>query len=64
MHLLLAITTPDAYAVDDVALLRLVPQTTSLVGARRARGAVDNIQLAVLPAAVKTEMGMVSKIKG
>lgn len=44
----LAATTADADTVDNVALLGLVAQTASLVGARRAGGAVDNVQLTVL----------------
>lgn len=44
----LATTTADANAVDHIALLGLVTQTTSLVGARRARGAVNDVQLTVL----------------
>ena len=48
---LLAVTTADADAVDNVALLGLVAETTSLVGARGTRGTVDNVQLTVLPAA-------------
>merc|ERR1712230_27034 len=37
--------------VDDVALLGLVSHAAGLVWARRARGAVDHVQLAELPAA-------------
>lgn len=44
----LAATTADANAVDDIALLGLVSEAAGLVGARRARGAVNNIQLTVL----------------
>lgn len=44
----LATTTADANAVDDIALLGLVSEAAGLVGARRARGAVNNIQLTVL----------------
>ena len=44
----LATTTSDADSVDDIALLGLVTQTTSLVGTRRTRGAVDDVQLTVL----------------
>lgn len=51
MSMLLAVATAHANTVNHVALLGLVTQTASLVGARRARGAVDNVQLAVLPAA-------------
>lgn len=49
--MLLAVATAHANTVDHVALLGLVTHTASLVGARRARGAVDDVQLAVLPAA-------------
>ena len=48
---LLAATTADTHAVDDIALLGLVTQAASLVRARGARGAVDDVQLTVLPAA-------------
>ena len=48
--MLLAVTTADADAVDNVALLGLVAKTTSLVRARGARSTVDDVQLAVLPA--------------
>lgn len=44
----LAATTADTHAVDNVALLGLVAETAGLVGARRAGGAVDNVQLTVL----------------
>ena len=44
----LAATTADADAVDDVALLGLVSEAAGLVGARRARGAVDDVQLTEL----------------
>jgi hypothetical protein len=44
----LATSTADADAVDNVALLGLVPETAGLVGARGAAGAVDNLQLAKL----------------
>ena len=53
---LLAVTAADADAVDNVALLSLVAKTASLVGARRAGGTVNDVQLAVLPApALSTE---------
>ena len=48
--LLFPAASADTDAVDDVALLCLVPQAAGLVRARRAGGAVDDIQLAVLPA--------------
>ncbi|KAL2282014.1 hypothetical protein FJTKL_11098 [Diaporthe vaccinii] len=44
----LAATAADADTVDDIALLGLVTEAASLVGARGARGAVDDIQLAEL----------------
>jgi len=44
----LATTTAHAHAVDDKALLGLVAQTARLVRAARARGAVDDVQLAKL----------------
>lgn len=44
----LAATTADADTVDDIALLGLVSETTGLVGARGARGTVDNVQLTKL----------------
>lgn len=51
-HLFLAVTPPDTDTVDNVALLGLVTQAASLVGAGRAGCAVDDVQLTVLPAAV------------
>jgi len=48
---LLAVTPPHANTVDDIALLGLVAQAASFVGTRRARSAVNDVQLAVLPAA-------------
>ena len=48
--MLLAVTAADTDAVDNVALLGLVAKTAGLVGAGRARGAVDDVELAVLPA--------------
>ena len=45
---LLAVATAYANAVDDIALLGLVAQTTGLVEARGTRGAVDNVQLTEL----------------
>lgn len=47
---LFAVATTDTDAVDDVALLGLVAQAASLVGARGARGTVDYGELTVLPA--------------
>ena len=48
----LAVTPADTDTVDDIALLGLVAKTASLVGARWARCAVDDVQLTVLPAPV------------
>ena len=48
----LAVAPADTDAVDDIALLGLVAKTTSLVGARWTRCAVDDVQLTVLPAPV------------
>ena len=47
----LAVTPPNTNAVDDISLLGLVTKSASLVGARGARCAVDDVQLAELPAA-------------
>ena len=44
----LAATAADAHTVDNIALLGLVTETAGLVGARGARGAVDNVQLTKL----------------
>ena len=44
----LAATATDTDTVDDIALLGLVTETTSLVGARRTRSAVDSGQLTEL----------------
>ena len=48
----LAVAPADTDAVDNIALLGLVAKTTSLVGARWTRCAVDDVQLTVLPAPV------------
>lgn len=48
---LFAVTAADTDAVHDVALLGLVSEAAGLVGARGARRAVDDRELAVLPAA-------------
>ncbi len=48
---LFAVATADTDAVDHVALLGLVAETARLVGARGAGRAVDDRELAVLPAA-------------
>ena len=45
---LLAATTANAHAVDDIALLGLVTEAAGLVRARGARGAVDDVQLTEL----------------
>lgn len=47
---LFAVTTTNADTVDNVALLGLVSQTTSLVRAGRARCTMNDFQLAILPA--------------
>ena len=47
---LFAVTAANAHTVDNISLLGLVAETAGLVRARWARGAVDNIQLSVLPA--------------
>ena len=44
----LAATTADTHAVDDIALLGLVAEAASLVGAAGPRGTVDDVQLAEL----------------
>ena len=49
---LLAVTTTYTNAIDHVSLLGFVPETASLVGAGRARRAVNDVELAVLPAPV------------
>ena len=48
---LLAVSTADTDTVDDIALLGLVSEAARLVGARRAGGTVDDVQLSVFPAA-------------
>lgn len=48
---LFAVTATNTDTVDNVSLLGLVAETAGLVGARGTRGAVDNRELAVLPAA-------------
>jgi len=40
---LFAVTTTDTDAVDDIALLGLVPKAAGLVGPRRTRCAVDDV---------------------
>jgi hypothetical protein len=44
----LAATTADTHAVDNIALLGLVAEAASLVGAAGPRSAVDDVQLAEL----------------
>jgi hypothetical protein len=44
----LAATAADTGTVDNVTLLGLVTETTGLIGARRARGTVDGVELAEL----------------
>lgn len=51
--LLFPVTPPDANTVDNVSLLGLVTQPAGLVGARGTRCTVNDIELAVLPAAVR-----------
>lgn len=48
---LLAVTTANTNAVDDIALLGFVAEAARLVGTRWAGCTVDHIQLAVFPAA-------------
>lgn len=48
---LLASSTADTDTVDHVTLLSLVPETAGLVGARRTRSTVDDIERAEFPAA-------------
>lgn len=50
-HWALTASTLDSHTVDDIALLRLVAETTGFVGAGRARCTVNSRQLAELPAA-------------
>jgi hypothetical protein len=47
-HRLLATTTSDTDAVDDIALLGLVSQAAGLVGSGGTRRAVDDIKLSEL----------------
>lgn len=47
---LLATTTTHANTVNDISLLRLVPQTTCLVWSRRTRSTVNDRKLSVFPA--------------
>ena len=50
-HRLFPVSAAHAHTVDQVALLCFVAQAASLVRARGARGAVDDVELTVLPAA-------------
>jgi hypothetical protein len=47
-HRPLTATTANTGTVDNIALLGLVAQTTSLVGARRTGSPVDSVQLTEL----------------
>ena len=49
--MLLAVAAANAHAVDNVALLGLVSEATGFVRPRWARRAVNNVELAVFPAA-------------
>lgn len=51
-HRLFPVTAAHAHTVDQVALLGFVAKAASLIGAGRTRGAVDDVELAVLPAAL------------
>jgi hypothetical protein len=55
---LFAVTPANTDSVDEIALLGLVSQTTSLVRTRRAGCTVYNVQLTVFPAS--TPMDTVS----
>jgi len=48
-------TSPDADAVDDIALFGFVSKTTGFVGSGWTGCAVNNIELAVFPAAHSEE---------
>jgi hypothetical protein len=47
---LFAITPTNTNSVDEITLLGLVSQTTSLVGTRRTGCTVYNVQLTIFPA--------------
>ena len=47
---LLPVTTANTNTIDNISLLSLVAKAASLVGAGRARRAVNDVELAVLPA--------------
>lgn len=57
---LLAVTTANSDTVDNKALLGLVAETVGFVGAGRARGSVDYVELTVLPASV----GVAKEVSG
>jgi hypothetical protein len=46
---LLSVSSSDSDSVDNVALLGLVAQSSSLVGSRRSGCSVDDGELSVLP---------------
>ena len=50
VSMLFAVSTADSDAVDNVALLGLVSEAAGFIGARRAGGAVDHVELTILPA--------------
>lgn len=51
----LTVTSADTDTVDDESLLGLVTETTSLIGTRRTRSTVNDVQLTVLPASNSEE---------
>lgn len=55
LHRPLPAAAAHAHAIHDIPLLRLVPDTASLVRARRTRRAVNRLQLAVLPGSYAPE---------
>lgn len=65
---LLPVALPDSDSVDHIALLGLVAQSSSLVRSRRARSSVDDVELAVFPAANAEEetedVGLFLLVKG
>ena len=52
--MLFAVTPANAYTIDHVALLGFVAQPAGLVRTRGTRSTVNDVELAVLPAAVYT----------
>jgi len=50
-YMLLAVTAAYAHAIDNVSLFCFIAKPASLVGARWARSPVDDVQLAIFPAA-------------